>query len=133
MEKVALTAERDVLRAEVEALQDRLEMRHAFDGSGKRISVEPGSIPDGIACRDETIRQLDKRVDEYRAQVEAMREALAPFADVADLIDCETEGFGDDDIATLHLSGYEAARWRIGIFRTARAALAKPTGSPDDP
>jgi len=71
--------------------------------------------------------------DALRAKVEAMREALAPFADVADLIDCETEGFSDDDIATLHLFDYEAARWRIGIFRTARAALAKSTGSPDDP
>lgn len=51
-----LTRERDALRA-------RLEMDFAYDGDGNRIAVEPGSIPDGIECRDATIKLLDERVE----------------------------------------------------------------------
>jgi predicted nuclease with TOPRIM domain len=72
-------AERDRLRDEVERLQDRLEMRHAWqvvDGKEVRITVEPGSIPDGIDARDETIRQLDKNCDTLRSERDRLRDAL---------------------------------------------------------
>lgn len=51
--------------AEIVRLQDRLEMRSAYkldaDGSTLvKVDVETGSIPDGIDCRDETIKGLDK-------------------------------------------------------------------------
>ncbi len=46
----------------LDALHDRLEMRHAYNGDGERIDVAPGSIPDGIECRDETIKLLQTRL-----------------------------------------------------------------------
>lgn len=47
---------------EIERLRERLEMTHAYDATRKRVAVEPGSIPDGIDCRDETIAQLEKQL-----------------------------------------------------------------------
>ena len=127
-----LTAERDALRAKVEALQDRLEMRHAFDGSGKRISVEPGSIPDGIECRDATISGQRGIIEELRAENARLREAAVSARKIIAEIDAyqkdpERGEFGvecaccmgellDDDRETL---------------ASIDAALAKSTGSPD--
>lgn len=58
--------------AEIMRLRERLEMDFAWqlvDGKMTRVEVEPGSIPDGIDCRDETIRQQDRLIAELRAQV----------------------------------------------------------------
>ena len=62
------------LMAAIKALQEaqetfltRLEANFAWqiiDGVKTKITVEPGSIPDGIECRDETIRQQDTRIKE---------------------------------------------------------------------
>ena len=57
------TLAHQVAEAEVARLHERLEDNYAFDGEGNRIAVEPGSIPDGISCRDETIRLLDDLVE----------------------------------------------------------------------
>ncbi len=48
---------------EIKRLHTRLEDNFAFDKDGNKISVEPGSIPDGIACRDETIRGLETQIE----------------------------------------------------------------------
>lgn len=68
-----LTGEqRELLRAaadEIERLMDRLEMRHVWqsiDGKMTRVSVEPGSIPDGIECRDETIKLQGAEIERIR-------------------------------------------------------------------
>lgn len=77
----------DALRAEREAeaqrdrLMDRLEMRHAYDGEGNRIAVEPGSIPDGIECRDDTIKLQDERIARLEAQRDRLRDALRFYAE----------------------------------------------------
>lgn len=55
--------------AEIERLRERLEMTHAWrmiDGKMAKIAVEPGSIPDGIECRDETIRLQDREIERLR-------------------------------------------------------------------
>ncbi|MCC2649862.1 MAG: hypothetical protein K0R61_47 [Microvirga sp.] len=54
-----------VPKGEISRLQERLEMTHVWqmiDGKMARVEVEPGSIPDGIECRDETIRLQDKEI-----------------------------------------------------------------------
>lgn len=56
--------------------------------------------------------------------VRALREALAPFADMADLIDAETEGFSDTDEFDVTFGGHLFLRWPVSHFRRARAALA---------
>lgn len=100
-------AEIDRLNGEVERLQDRLEMRHAWqiiDGQKVRVEVEPGSIPDGIDCRNETIKLQDQRLDELRAEVKRLREALGKIAD-----------------PPKHLGGYT----REALSDIARVALAR--------
>lgn len=52
-----------------------------------------------------------------------LREALKPFADVADLVDAETEGVSDDDEFQMHFHDYLMASWKLSIFRRARALL----------
>ena len=48
------------LEAEVARLKKRLEIAHAYDGAGNEIPFPAGMEHiDGIACRDETIRQQD--------------------------------------------------------------------------
>lgn len=55
---------------EIDRLRERLEMTHAWqtvDGKMVRVAVEPGSIPDGIECRDETIRLQDREIARLHA------------------------------------------------------------------
>lgn len=81
----ALEAEREVARC-----HERLEMNHAWqmggDGGFVRVPA-PEGMPDGIECRDETIKLLEssrKRLSDRLASSEAtvtrMREVLEPFA-----------------------------------------------------
>jgi hypothetical protein len=67
-----LLAERDRLLGEVERLHERLEDNRVYvmgdGGQMVRQAVEPGSIPDGIDARDETIRGLDTQVARLKAE-----------------------------------------------------------------
>jgi hypothetical protein len=71
----------DECAAEIERLRERLEMTHAWqfiDGQETRIEVEPGSIPDGIECRDETIRLQDREIERLRTALRAVRACTDP-------------------------------------------------------
>lgn len=71
----------------IERLRERLEMTHAWrmiDGKMTKVAVEPGSIPDGIECRDETIKLQDKVIERLRAQAPGWRTAMEAAACVAD-------------------------------------------------
>ena len=90
----------DLFRAHADALEElarlrsRLEIDFVTDGNGKRVPFPEGG-PDGIACRDETIRLLEaalayvrKTLDEVRpgmdtgAPIEAIvREVVAALAE----------------------------------------------------
>ncbi len=58
------------VKEENDRLHERLEDSHVYavDGNGQwvRKKVPPGSVPDGIECRDETIRGLQAQLDERR-------------------------------------------------------------------
>lgn len=49
-------------RARIKKLEDRLEVYSTPDAHGKRIYLDIGNC-DGIGCRDETIKLLDKRIE----------------------------------------------------------------------
>lgn len=108
----ALEAERDALRAQVEALQDRLEMRHTYDTRGNRIEVEPGTAPDGIARRDEAIAVQDERIAGLTFMLEALIEA---------------------GIGVMEWDKRRGYPIPYAVRDPLFAALAKPTGSPDGP
>lgn len=65
----------DLFRAHADALEElarlrsRLEIDFVTDGNGKRVPFPEGG-PDGIACRDETIRLLEAALAECRAKLE---------------------------------------------------------------
>lgn len=61
------------LEAEVEQLHDRLEDNYYFDHEGHMVRCEPGSIPDGISCRDETIRLLREKLEEAEGKLAALQ------------------------------------------------------------
>lgn len=59
----------EALVKEVERLRHRLEIDRAYkmvDGEMQQVSVTLDDDMDGIACRDETIRGLEKQVEELR-------------------------------------------------------------------
>lgn len=69
-----------------------------------------------------------KRVTELEAKLAAAEKALEPFADIADLIDAETEGMAETDELVLHFNDYEFAKWPMSLFRQTRAVLGgKPS------
>lgn len=74
------------LRAQAERvteLETRLEMNAAWqmiDGKMTRVAVEPGSILDGIDCRDATIKLQDEYVAELEERVRVLEEALGWIA-----------------------------------------------------
>lgn len=51
----------DILIQHVENLYERLECNHLFDSNSNRIERMPGSIPDGIECRDATISNFKRK------------------------------------------------------------------------
>jgi hypothetical protein len=57
------------LRAELATLHERLEDNRTYTGDGQRIEHEPGTIPDGIFCRDETIKLQDECIAGMEAEL----------------------------------------------------------------
>lgn len=73
-------------------------------------------------ARDEAYAEITR----LKAESDAMRAALEPFADIADLLDSETEGLGPTDEFTLYYGedhSWLAARFTVLQFIKARAAL----------
>lgn len=58
----------DEAALEIERLHERLEDNYYFDAQGNRISCEPGSIPDGIECRDQLIRHLEQEIQQLKSR-----------------------------------------------------------------
>ena len=71
----------DLFRAHADALEElarlrsRLEIDFVTDGNGKRVPLPEGA-PDGIACRDETIRLLEEKLAESERKCERLKAML---------------------------------------------------------
>ena len=65
----AVSAKIAALTARLAELHERLEDNVCFDLAGNRIEVEAGSIPDGITCRDETIKLQDAAINGLEAKL----------------------------------------------------------------
>jgi len=74
------------------------------------------------------VREVTRERDEARAEVERKDAALAPFADMADYIDAETEGVSDADEVDVMFHDFLFAHWPVSHFRSARAALTAKGG-----
>jgi hypothetical protein len=59
------------LERELAEAHTRLEANFYYNTKGERCPCKPGEIPDGIACRDETIKGQDKIIAELRAALAA--------------------------------------------------------------
>jgi len=91
------------LEADVERLHERLEDNHVFRldelGDMKRVDVPPGSIMDGIDCRNETIKLQDESNDRLRAcvkELEAERDQWKKAAGSGQLTDLCQEALARD-------------------------------------
>jgi hypothetical protein len=63
-------------RAQVAKLESRLEIDHAYDQHGNRVEVpveKRDQMPDGISCRDETIKLLEKDLERVRGDAAVLR------------------------------------------------------------
>ena len=87
-----------------------------------------------IESEDATLLRGPEPHHEAEAQIAALRRvsasprpetvgALRPFADIADLIDSETEGLCDTDECQLVFHDYLMANFTVAQFRRARSAL----------
>ena len=77
-----VTQENRSLSKENLRLSERLEMVWGTDGDGNRVLL-PAGTPDGIACRDETIRHLEERslrLEERNAQLARLCRGLVDIA-----------------------------------------------------
>lgn len=87
-------AERDSLLEEVKMLSERLEITHVWqtvEGVLTKVPVPEGAdFPDGIACRDETIKLLEANRDHLRERVAELEEALKGVAHIGELIEHPT-------------------------------------------
>ena len=112
------------LEAKLAAANERLENNHFFgerDGEMVRIDCEPGSIPDGIEARDETIKLQDARIKRLEAKLavqaeagERTREALASL--ISEIEDIGEHGADYKDFWSICRA--------IGVGKEALAALA---------
>lgn len=112
-----------VAEAEIERLEVRLEIDHAFklvNGELVRYVIpreERGSFPDGISARDMTIELVQERADAAEAQLAHAREAaIEECAKVADAcrmdIDRNPHDFGNLDAGGIRASDKIAAAIR---------------------
>lgn len=80
-----LEAERQIreLGEQVRGYRERLEIVHVTNGRGERIPF-PAGAPDGISCRNETIRGLDNLVTELRSELDQTRNTIG-------VLECEKQ------------------------------------------
>lgn len=64
------------------------------------------------------------RIEVLEADKARLSEALRPFADMADYLDSETEGFADTDEFDLLYEDHLFHHFKVADFRDARAALS---------
>jgi regulator of replication initiation timing len=74
-----LTEENKKLKEENKRLHERLEDSIAYvfnrdTGELEEVTVEPGFVPDGIACRDETIKLLKDKIIELGDEIKKLNE-----------------------------------------------------------
>jgi len=67
------------------------------------------------------VMEVVARAEAAEARVTELVAALRPFAEIADFVDAETEGFTDTDEFKLHFQDYLMASWPLSLFRTARS------------
>jgi hypothetical protein len=74
------------------------------------------------------VTELDALLERIRtaeADKARLSEALRPFADMADYLDSETEGFADTDEFDLLYEDHLFHHFKVADFRDARAALSE--------
>lgn len=113
---------------EIKRLRQRLEIDRAYDGEGREVEAPEGA-PDGIECRDETIRLLE-------AEVESLQKALWPFAQFERQLsamfnmlggpeDSEPDDSDDSEIITAANGQGAHFTLRRHAFRRARKAMGE--------
>lgn len=77
------------LRVRIEELEARLEVDHVYklgvDDRLVRVEVPPGerdSYPDGVSCRDDTIRILENNCERLRARIAELEAGLRSLEQV---------------------------------------------------
>lgn len=129
------------LTSRVQHLEDRLEITHAWqctadDTELKRIEIPPeerDSFPDGITCRDATIKLLEEQNERQAGRIRKLERALKPFADIPSvpLTDGGTEMakyfwtvIGAPD--RRHFSQTDLVRARAALLRDADSVDLQP-------
>ena len=74
-------------KEQLSAYRERLEIGFVYDLDGNRIERPGealGNVPDGIYCRDETIRLVEEHVTELRQQLATATQQLAQATQLSD-------------------------------------------------
>jgi hypothetical protein len=74
--------------------------------------------------QEDQLIAAERKVAELEADKARLSEALRPFADMADYLDSETEGFADTDEFDLLYEDHLFHHFKVADFRAARAALS---------
>lgn len=95
----------------------------ATTGCGPTSAANAAYIAACSPDRMGVVLALARQAEALQRENAELREALRPFADVADLVDSETEGVADSDEFQMHFHDYLMASWKLSIFRRARALI----------
>ncbi len=107
----------------LEAIEKAMRDHIKVDATGLSPAVASAYVVGFQEAAKAVAEIIARQAEALQRENAELREALKPFADVADLVDSETEGVADDDEFQMHFHDYLMASWKLSLFRRARALL----------
>lgn len=112
----------------IEAIEPAERIWAYTNGRGLRVWTPMMPALAGVHEEQEYVHSdvhaaLVRQAEALQRENADLREALEPFAEIADLVDSETEGVADSDEFQMHFHDYLMASWKLSIFRRARALI----------
>lgn len=124
IDEVAMYEAPATTEAIIREAADELARLEADERKIAELEMERDDLAQRAAVIDEALTNAVQLRTAAEADKARLSEALRPFADMADYLDSETEGFSETDEFDLLYEDHLFHHFKVADFRIARAALS---------